>query len=94
MEKKIVSIRLNAFAYVWLCSLALATTGLAYLPLGILNIPVAMLIAVIKTVIIVLIFMQVRWADRLIWAVLAVILAFMFIMAGLTLADYLTRIRP
>ena len=94
MQRRTVSIRTNALTYATLCLLALLTTGLAYLPLGAFNIPIALLIAAIKGLLVVLIFMQVYWADRLTWALLAFVAAFMMIMAGLTLADYLTRTRP
>ena len=78
---------------VWaaLMVLLLATWGVAYLPWGSWNIVVAMTIAVGKALLVILIFMHVRYAARLTWIFVAAGFFWLFLMVALTLSDYLTR---
>jgi cytochrome c oxidase subunit 4 len=81
--------------YVMVFLALLAGTGLTvaarYIDFGMLNMPIAMLIAIVKTVLVVLFFMHLRHSSRLTWVV--VIGAFMWVgvLFVLTFSDYLTR---
>jgi cytochrome c oxidase subunit 4 len=77
--------------YVALMVLLFLTVGAAYINLGPLNFPVTMVIAVIKAVMIVLIFMHVRWSDHLTWIFSSAAFLWLAILIALTLNDYLTR---
>jgi cytochrome c oxidase subunit IV len=77
--------------YVALMVLLFLTVGAAYVNLGPLNFPVTMVIAVIKAVMIVLIFMHVWWSERLTWIFSGAAFLWLAILIALTLNDYLTR---
>ena len=67
------------------------TVGAAYVNLGALNTPVAMLISLSKATLIVLFFMHVRGANPLIQVFVLVGFFWLGIMLTLTLSDFLTR---
>ncbi len=67
------------------------TVGAAYINLGALNTPVAMLISLSKATLIVLFFMHVRGANPLIQVFVLVGFFWLGIMLTLTLSDFLTR---
>ncbi len=71
--------------------LALATTGLAFLDLGIFNPIVAMLIAVTKAVLVILFFMHVKYEGRLTFVFAIAGFCWLAIMLILTASDYMTR---
>lgn len=58
---------------------------------GILNIIVAMTIAVIKATAVVLIFMHVRWSSRLTQVIVVAGVFWLIIMLSFTVSDYFTR---
>ena len=91
MNQHIAPVRTYVNVFIALLVLLLATVGAAYLPLGPLHFPVAMTIAVIKAVLIVLIFMHVLHAHRLTMIICAAAMLWLGIMIALTLADYLSR---
>ena len=68
-----------------------ATIGVAYINLGMLNLPVAMCISVAKTVLIILFFMHVRQASRLNQLLACVGFFWLAIMLTLAMNDYLSR---
>ena len=79
---------------VWLALLVLTgvTAGVAFIDLGPFNTVVALVIATIKALLVVLIFMHVKYAsDRLTKVVLISALFWLFLLLGLSLADYTTR---
>ena len=78
---------------IWLALLALLflTWGVAEFDLGRWNIVAAMTIALVKMLLVVLIFMHVRYSTRLTWVFVAAGFFWLFIMITLTMADYLTR---
>ena len=78
---------------IWLALLALLvlTWGLAQINLGPLNIVAMLLIAIGKTVLVVLFFMHVKYTSRLTWVFVAAGFIWLAIMIDLTLSDYLTR---
>ncbi len=67
------------------------TVWVAYHDLGNFNIVAAMTIAVAKATLVVLYFMHVRYASRLIWVVVSAGLVWLVILLSLTMSDYLTR---
>lgn len=71
--------------------LLFVTVGAAYVNLGALNTPVAMLISLSKASLIVWVFMHVRRADPLIRLFVVVGFFWLGIMLTLTLSDFLTR---
>jgi len=71
--------------------LTLATVAVAFVDLGRLNVVVALVVALIKATMVVLFFMHVKYSPRLTQLVLVSALAWLAILFGITLSDYLTR---
>ncbi|HXN46605.1 MAG TPA: cytochrome C oxidase subunit IV family protein [Bryobacteraceae bacterium] len=71
--------------------LAFATTGIAFIDLGIFNPIVAMLIAVTKATLVVLFFMHVRYQGRLTFVFAIAGFCWLLILLLLISTDYLTR---
>ena len=71
--------------------LLFATIGAAYLPLGQLHLPAALVIAAAKAVLIGLFFMHVYYRHRLTWIVSIASLLWLGILLALTLSDFLSR---
>jgi cytochrome c oxidase subunit 4 len=67
------------------------TIVVAFFPLGYFNLPVALAIAVIKTTLIMLFFMEVKYGSRLLWVFASTSFLFLLIMFVFTMNDYLTR---
>ena len=67
------------------------TIGAAYLQLGPLNTPVAMLISLLKGAVILLFFMHVRYSRPVLWLFVGAGFFWLAIMFALALSDYLTR---
>lgn len=81
---------------VWRCWLALiillaATTASAFVPLGSLNLPLSLLIAIAKALIVLLFFMELRASRPLVRAFAAAGFFWLLIMIVLTGADYWHR---
>src|SRR5436190_4377382 len=78
---------------IWLSLLLLlfATWGVAKFDLGRWNIVAAMSIAVAKMLLVILIFMHVRYSPRLVWIFIAAGFFWLCILFTITFADYLTR---
>ena len=69
------------------------TVWASYLELGIFNPIVALLIAVVKATIVVLFFMHVKYThEKLTPLVIVSAIFFLFILLGLSMADYATRL--
>jgi len=77
--------------YAALMVLLAATVGFAYLDLGRLNFLITMLIAAAKAVLIALIFMHVRYSERLVWLFAGAGFFWLAILIALALNDYFTR---
>ena len=67
------------------------TVAVAFQPLGVLNFPVAITIAITKATLVVLFFMHVKYSSKLTKMIVAMSLFFLMTMFGLTLTDYLSR---
>jgi cytochrome c oxidase subunit 4 len=89
-EPHVVPVRDYVLVYLALLVLLGATVAVSRLDLGALNIIVALLVAVVKTSLVILIFMGVKWASKLawIWSVFGFI--WLLVLFG-TLGDYITR---
>ena len=87
----IVPVRVYVLTFLALLILTAATTGVAYIDLGVFNTVVALAIAVIKMLLVILFFMHVKYHKGL--TRIAIICAFFWlgIMMTLTLSDELTR---
>jgi cytochrome c oxidase subunit 4 len=83
----------KSYLAVWavLMVLLAVTVGVAYIHLGALNTPVAVLIATVKAGIVMLYFMHIRYNRWLVW--LFAVLGFLFVAHMLVwiIADYATR---
>jgi cytochrome c oxidase subunit 4 len=71
--------------------LTAVTVGVALLDLGFLNIFVALFIALCKAVLVVLIFMHVRYSRRIIPLVIGGGLLWLAILIALTMTDFMSR---
>jgi cytochrome c oxidase subunit IV len=67
------------------------TVGVAFVDLGILNTPIAMLIASLKAVLVILWFMHVLHSTRLTWVVVVGSFVWLALLFILTFTDYWTR---
>ncbi len=77
------------FALVGLTGL---TVWVAYIDLGVWSTPVALLaIATLKATLVVVIFMEMRFGERLTWFVGSTGLLFLMLLIGLTMADIVSR---
>jgi cytochrome c oxidase subunit 4 len=68
-----------------------ATVGVAFIPLGRLNLPVALAIAFAKATLVVLFFMHVLYSPRLTWIAVCAGLVWLAILLALVGADYMSR---
>ena len=92
MSQHVVSLKTNIAVWLVLLVLTGVTAGVAFIDLGPFNIIVALVIATVKALLVVLIFMHVKYAsDRLTKVVLISALFWLFLLLGLSLADYTTR---
>jgi cytochrome c oxidase subunit 4 len=87
----VMPVRTNIAVFVALLVLLVATVGAAYLPLGVLHVPIAMTIATIKAVLIVLFFMHLLHSNKVTMLFSVAALLWLAIMVVLTLNDYLSR---
>lgn len=85
------AVRQSSFTLVALFVLLAATIALAYVDLGHLHTPVAMVISVAKAVLIYLVFMNLRHEKGLVLLAAGAGFFWLLIMVSLTLGDYLTR---
>jgi len=93
MSEHIVSVKTNVAVWLALLVLTGVTAGVAFIDLGPLNTIVALVIATTKALLVVLIFMHVKYAsERLVKVVVVSALFFLLLLLGLSLADYTTRL--
>ena len=84
------TVRAYLMVYAALMVLLVATVVLAFRDLHV-NFLVLMIIAVIKATMVVLIFMHVRYNEKLVWIFAGASFLWLIILLGLTLNDYQTR---
>ena len=88
----VVPTRVYLTVFATLMILLVITVIVAFQPLGFFNLPVAMFIAVVKGIIIVMYFMEVKYGSRLLWVFVSSSFLFLVIFLVLTMNDYATRI--
>ncbi len=87
----VASIKSNLVVFALLMVLLLATVGASYVPLGVMHFPVAMVIATVKTVLIVLFFMHALHSHRLTWIICVASFLWLLLMIVFTIIDFLSR---
>ena len=88
----VVSVKLYAAIFAALLLLTLSTTGMAFIDLGgDLNAVVAVAIAIVKTLLVILFFMHVRYSSRLTWVFVGAGFFWLLILLTLTMTDPLAR---
>jgi cytochrome c oxidase subunit 4 len=93
MSEQVVALKTNVAVWLALLVLTGVTTGVAFIDLGPLNTIVALVIATCKALMVVLIFMHVKYAsDKLVKVVVISAIFFLMLLLGLSLADYSTRL--
>ena len=91
MSQHILPVRTYVAIYIALLVLLAATVGAAFVNIEPFNFALTMLIAVAKGALILLIFMHVRFSDRLTWVFSSAAFLWLGILIALTLNDYFTR---
>ena len=91
MTAHVTPVRVYVWVFLALMVLTAITTAAAFVDLGPLNDVVALLIAFGKAALVVLFFMHVRHASRLTKLVVVAGLFWLFLLIGITIADYATR---
>ncbi len=91
MAEHILSKRVYLAVFGALIALALLTTAISYIDLGLFNSVAALLIAGLKTALVVLWFMHVRYASRLTWVFVIAGFCWLAILMALSASDYMTR---
>jgi cytochrome c oxidase subunit 4 len=91
MEQHVLPTKVYVAVFAALLALTALTTWIAFQDLGRLNTPVALLIAGFKAGLVVLYFMHLRYASRLVWLFAAAGLLWLSILIGGTLGDFVSR---
>lgn len=91
MPDHVVPLRVYLLVFIALIILTAITVQVAYIDLGLLNTPIAIIIASIKASLVVLYFMHVRYSEKLILLVVFVSVFTLILLFGFALSDYLTR---
>jgi cytochrome c oxidase subunit 4 len=83
----------RVYFLVWLSLILLTiiTWMVSYVPLGMMNVTVAMLIASVKASLVALFFMHLRYESRIVWVFALTPLGFLLLIVGGTLVDVLFR---
>ena len=94
MSNHVLPIKTYVAVFIALMVLLVATVAINRVPLGELNIVAALSIAVVKTFLVVLFFMHVRYSHRLIWIFVGVGFYWLTILLALSMTDFLSRTWP
>ncbi len=94
MSNHILPIKTYVAVFIALMVLLAATVAINRVSLGELNIVAALSIAVVKTFLVVLFFMHVRYSHRLIWIFVGVGFYWLTILLALSMTDFLSRTWP
>lgn len=92
MSAKILSAKTYLKTWAALLALLLLTVGAAYLNFGRFNLVLALAIAGAKALLIILVFMHIKWGSRLLHVAAFAGALWLAILLALTLGDYLTRV--
>lgn len=71
--------------------LTVLTVAVSYVDMGLLNLPVALAIAVSKAMLVIMFFMHVKYSTKLVQVTAFTGFLFLGILIALTMADYLSR---
>ncbi len=91
MSEAPVPVRTYLTIFACLLALTALTTGVAFIDLGPLNTVAALTIAVVKMLLVILFFMNLRHSPRFTKIAVAAGVFWLLLLIGLTLSDYLTR---
>lgn len=91
MSQHIVPVRNYIVVFLALLALTALTTGVAFINLGAMNTVVALVIAVTKMLLVVLIFMHVKYSSRLTKLTILAALFWLALLITFTLSDVFTR---
>ena len=91
MSVHVVPARTYVLVFLGLLALTATTVYVAFIDLGPLNNVVALAIAMLKTLLVVLVFMGVRYSTRLTAMVVASGFFWLLILIAITMADYASR---
>ena len=94
MNDHILPVKTYVGVFVALLALLAATVGVNLLHLGTLAIVVALTIAFVKTLLVVMYFMHVRYNRRLIWLFAGIGFYWLAILLVLTMSDFVSRAWP
>jgi cytochrome c oxidase subunit 4 len=93
MSAHVISNKLYVTIWIALMCLTVITAGVSFIDLGPFNTIVALSIATFKAVLVVLIFMHVKYtSEKLTKTVVISAIFFLFLLLGLSMADYTTRL--
>lgn len=87
----IIPVKTYVIVITWLMVLLIATLGAAWLDLGALNLPIAIVIAVIKAAIVMVFFMHLKYSSKLVVLFGTIAFLFLAIMFVFTFNDYAAR---
>jgi cytochrome c oxidase subunit IV len=90
-HEHILPVKTYLKVYVALMILLIATVGAAFINIEPFNFALTMIIAVAKAVMILLIFMHVRYGNRLVWVFSTAAFLWLAILIWFSLNDYFTR---
>ncbi len=91
MAHHVVPQKIYLLVFATLILLTLVTVDVAFYDLGLLNLYVALAIAVTKATIVILYFMHVKYSSRLVWVFVGSGFFWLAILLALTLSDFFTR---
>ncbi len=91
LNEHVISVKTYFIVYLSLMVLLVVTVAVAFNNFGPFNLSIAMGIAVVKTVLIVLYFMHMKYSSKLIWLYAAAGFFWLFMLILLTMGDYLSR---
>jgi cytochrome c oxidase subunit 4 len=90
-ESHIVPVKTYLYTFVALLFLAGLTTAVAFVDLGRFNTVIAMAIALVKMILVLLIFMHLRYSAKLVRVVFIAGFFWLALLIGLTMTDYGSR---
>jgi cytochrome c oxidase subunit 4 len=90
-HQHVLPVRTYLAVYAALMVLLVATVGAAFINIEPFNFALTMIIAVAKAAMILLIFMHVRYSERLVWVFSTAAFLWLAILIVLSLNDYFTR---
>jgi cytochrome c oxidase subunit 4 len=87
----VVPVKIYIAVFLALATLTVITTAVAFVDLGPLNNVVMLAISLLKTSLVVLFFMHVKYSTRLVPLIVVGAVVWLLIMFGITMSDYVTR---